>query len=611
MAFLTPLQIFELARQHRQAGRLAEAEALYLRLLNVQPNNPDVLHLLGLVAHQRGALDSAVQWIRRAIAAAPSVVSFHNNLGNALKDQGALTEAVEAYRRAIRLGPDMAHPYINLGTALNAQGRLDEAMAAYQQALRLDPTAPQAYTNLGVTLQEFGKTEQALALYERAANLPGHFPGLCDNYLATLHYIPGVTLQKLQEAHAVYESRYARPLRSSWQPHANARDTTRPLRLGFISAHFRFHPVGRFIVRLLENLDRSQFHVVCYSDGSRPDAMTSRLQACAAEWLDVSLLSDEELNHRIRADRIDILFDLAGHTPGNRLLVFARKPAPVQITWLDYVGTTGLSAIDYILADPRQIPMESEAQYEEEVLRMPDDYICYDAPEDAPAVSSLPALANGYVTFASFNIVSKTSAPTIELWARILRRVPGSKLLLKNQGFDLPEVQTDIRALFAAHSIDPARIEFRGRSPHAELLATYCEADIALDTFPYNGGLTTCEALWMGLPVVACAGETFASRHGLAHLTAAGLPELVAADFDRYEQIAIQLAGDLDALSRLRSGLRARVASSALCDGPRFAANFSRLMREAWHHWCNGPAEDGTSSLKRSEHALDCGRTTM
>jgi predicted O-linked N-acetylglucosamine transferase (SPINDLY family) len=611
MAFLTPLQIFELARQHRQAGRLAEAEELYLRLLSLQPNNPDILHLLGLVAHQRGALDSAVQWIRRAIAVAPSVVSFHNNLGNALKDQGSLEEAVEAYRHAIRLGPDMAHPYINLGTALNEQGRRDEAIAAYKQALKLDPMAPQAYTNLGVTLQEFGRTEQALALYQQAANLPGHFPGLCDNYLATLHYTPGITLQQLRDAHAVYESRYARPLRSSWQPHTHSRDTARPLRLGFISPHFHYHPVGRFIVRLLENLDRSQFHAVCYSDGARPDAMTSRLQACATEWHDVSLLTDEELDRRIRADRIDILFDLAGHTPGNRLPVFARKPAPVQITWLDYVGTTGLSAIDYILADSRQIPMEAEAQYEEEVLRMPDDYICFDAPDDAPAVSPLPALANGFITFASFNIISKTSAPTIEVWSRVLHRVPGSKLLLKNRSFDLPEVQGDIRAMFAAHSIDPARIEFRGRSPHAELLATYCEADIALDTFPYNGGLTTCEALWMGLPVVSCAGETFASRHGLAHLTAAGLPELVATDFDQYEQIAVQLAGDLEGLARLRTGLRAQVAASALCDGPRFAAHFARLMKEAWHHWCNGPVEDGKSSFERSEHALDCGKNTM
>jgi predicted O-linked N-acetylglucosamine transferase (SPINDLY family) len=316
--------------------------------------------------------------------------------------------------------------------------------------------------------------------------------------------------------------------------------------------------------------------------------MTARLRTCAAEWHEVRDVSDEELARRIREDRIDILFDLAGHTPGNRLPVFARKPAPVQITWLDYVGTTGLSAMDYLLADPRQIPAGAEAFHTEKVLRMPDDYICFDPPVDAPAVGPLPALTGGLVTFGSFNLLTKTSPQSVEIWSRILREVPGSRLMLKNHGFDQPATMARLRRLFSEHAIDPSRIVFQGRSPHAELLAAYNEVDVGLDTLPYNGGLTTCEALWMGVPVVTCPGETFASRHGLAHLTAAGVAETVAADFEDYVRIAVALAGDLPRLSALREGLRGRVGGSALCDGKRFAGYFADVMRGVWRRWCEG-----------------------
>jgi len=586
MAVLTLQQAFDLAGEYQRSGRLAEAQALYLQLLNLEPNNPDLFNMLGLVAHQRGALESATDWLQRAIAVHPTAPSFHNNLGNVLQDQGRLAEAIACYRRAVELGPQFAQPYNNLAAALTAHGSLEEAAAVGEQAIRLDPSMPEAYTNLAVALQGLGKLEDAIALYRRAADLPNHFPGLADNYLAALQYQPGITLRQLHAMHLIYEGRYVQRLRSTWQPHANSRDPGRVLRLGFISPHFHSHPVGRFIVRLFENLDRARFQIVCYADTARADAMTERLRAAVAEWNDVRLLSDEALASRVREDRIDILFDLAGHTPGNRLLVFARKPAPVQITWLDYVGTTGLSAIDYILADPREIPEGAEPWYSEKVLRLPDDYICFDPPAEAPPVGPLPAATNGFITFASFNIVSKTSGPTIALWSRILRRLPTARLIIKNKGFEGARLQADIRHRFAQESVDPARIEFRGPSPHAEFLASYQEADIALDTFPYNGGLTTCEALWMGLPVVSCAGETFAGRHGLAHLTAAGSPEWGAADFDAYVDLAVALASDLDRLSQIRSGLRARVAASPLCDGPRFAANFAGAMEAVWQHWC-------------------------
>jgi predicted O-linked N-acetylglucosamine transferase (SPINDLY family) len=296
-------------------------------------------------------------------------------------------------------------------------------------------------------------------------------------------------------------------------------------------------------------------------------------------------MNDDTLARRIRDDRIDILFDLAGHTAGNRLLAFARKPAPIQITWLDYVGTTGLAAMDYIIADLRQIPPALESDFSEKVLRMPDDYICYDPPENAPDIVPPPALSVGFVTFGCFNILAKITPQMIGVWAQILQRVPGSRLMFKNLGLDEPATRERFEKLFTKAGIAPDRLEFLGWSPSAEVLACYQQVDIGLDTFPYNGGLTTCEAIWMGVPVVTCAGEIFASRHGLAHLTAAGLSETVAENLEQYVEMAVTLAGDLPRLRALRASMRERVAASPLCDDQRFAANFSTLMREIWRRW--------------------------
>jgi len=662
---------------------------LYRQLLEVDPNNADALHLLGLVVHQSGSAGQAVELIGKAILLNPSAAYFHNNLGNVLQDQGSFGEAVAAYRRAIELTPDFAVAHNNLGNALKAQGKLEEAVTAYEQALRLDPNLAEtwsnlantwqqqgqstkaiaafrraialkpdyamahnnlgtallanrqvdeavaefrqalalqpnlalAHNNLGTAWKEHGRMDEAIAayrdalgaepnfvlalsnlanalndrgelhesipLYERAIHSAHCPPGIHSNYLVALHYSSQSTPRLLSEAHAAYDRSHALPFRGSSQPRpAEIHGPHRPIRLGFISSHFHFHPVGHFLVRLLENLDRREFAAVCYSDRSRPDAMTARLQACVAAWHQVESLSDEQLTQRIRDDQIDILFDLAGHTAGNRLLVFARKPAPIQITWLDYVGTTGLSAIDYILADPRQIPPEAEPFYREKVLRLPHDYICFDPPAAAPVVGPLPATKNGYVTFGSFNIAPKTTFAIVQVWSRILREISDARLILKNRAFSEPSVSARIRCWFGEESIDSDRILFEGWSPQAELLAAYHQVDIALDTFPYNGGLTTCEALWMGVPVVTCPGETFASRHGLAHLTAGGFTETIARDLDDYVDIAVALATDIPRLSALRTALRPRIAKSPLCDGPRFAKDFESLMREVWRRWC-------------------------
>ncbi len=310
------------------------------------------------------------------------------------------------------------------------------------------------------------------------------------------------------------------------------------MRVGFVSADFGIHPIGYFLVRVLENLDRGQVETTCYSNRGAPDDRTDRLRAAAAHWRHVSSLSHEQLAAQIRDDQIDILFDLSGHTGGHRLLTFARKPAPLAITWAGYVGTTGLAALDYLLADRYEVPVSAEPLYRERILRMPDGYVCYDPPHDAPPVSPLPALAQGHVTFGSFNNVGKITPDVVALWAKVLKRVSGSRLLLKSLGMNDSSVVGRLTAKFAEHGVAPSSLEFQGSSEHRELLAEYGRVDIGLDPFPYGGGLTTCESLWMGVPVITCPGETFASRHSFSHLSNVGLTETIAGDLETYVELA-------------------------------------------------------------------------
>ena len=582
-------------------GRFEEALTAYGYALEAAPTIAEIHSNYAGTLRELGRAEEAINAARRAITLKPALAMAHNNLGHALLGAGDHDGAMAAFGRALALEPNLAIAHNNLGSALKGVGRDAEAMAAFQRAVDADPQYAPAIANLASGLHERGHVAEAILLDQRALAMPGASAAIHSNYLAILQLQSASTPAGLLEAHRGYERLYGEPLRASWPRHPHLRDPERPLRLGFVSPYLRLHPVGYFLVQLLENLDQNEFTVIGYQDNcSGEDAMTARLKKRAHEWHRVKGLTDGALAQRIRDDRIDVLFDLEGHNAGNRLLTFARKPAPVQITWLDYVGTTGLSAMDYILADSRQIPAEAEPCYSERVLRMPDDYICFDPPAEAPPVGSLPALANGFVTFASFNALPKITAQSVEIWSRILRRIPSARLILKNRRVDDPAVVARFRQSFSENSIDPARVCFCGWSERDEVLAAYHEVDIALDTIPYNGGLTTCEALWMGVPVVTCPGETFASRHGLAHLTAAGATETIAHNLDEYVEIAVRLAGDLARLSALRAGLRERTAASPLCDGPRFAGNFSAVIRQAWRRWCvsedaRGPAHPSST----------------
>jgi protein O-GlcNAc transferase len=572
----------------REQGRFGEAVACYHRALELNPTYAEAYNNLGNVLNDQERWDDAAACLRRAIELRPDYALAYNNLGIALGYVGKHDDAVACFRRAIELRPDNAFAHNNLGNTLRDQGQAVEAAASYRRALKLQPNFAEAHGNLGTALQDQGELDEAIACFRRALELRPDFAAVRSNLLLALQYRPGVTLAELAAAHGEYDRAHAAPLQSTWRPHENARDRataagrSRPLRVGFVSPDLGRHAVGSFLIRLLENLDRGQCAAVCYSDRKIKDDMTTRIQAAATMWRDAIGLSDEQLAEQIRADRIDVLFDLAGHTAGNRLLAFARKPAPVQVTWCGYAGTTGLAAMDYILADRCTIPAGSESFYRERVLRMPDGFLCFEPPDEAPPVSPLPAMDGGCPTFAAFHNPPKITPRVVEVWARVLERVPAARLLLKYRGMDDPATMGRLTSAFAGRGIDPARLEFRGFSAPRERFADYHRVDVALDGFPYGGCTMTCEALWMGVPVVTLPGETFASRCSLSHLSNVGLTETIASNEDHYVEIAVSLAADLPRLAALRAGLRERMAASPLCDGRRFAENFTKLLRSVW-----------------------------
>ena len=591
----------------KEQGNPDEAIACCRRAMELMPNAPATHLNLGTIFRDRGKLAEALACYRRALELKPDYAEAHNSLGIVFRDLRNYDEAAACCRRAVDLKPDYAEAYNNLGLALKDQGKLTEAMASYAQGLALAPELAETHNNLGLAMHAQGRLDEAAACYRRAMELKPDLTEAHSNLLMALQYRTGVTLAELAEAHAVYQQRHAASLRSVWTPQPRDASPSRRLRLGFVSADFGRHPVGYFLVRGLENLDPEQCETVCYNDRVVYDDMAGRIKAAATEWRDVIGLTNAELCAQIAADRIDILFDLAGHTEGGvRLLLFARRPAPVQITWLGYEGTTGLQAIDYLLANRHVVPEGSQAHICERVLRMPGSYVCYDPPAAAPDVGALPALRQGHVTFGSFNNLAKISAEAISLWARILCRAPESRMILKFAGLGDEPVRRRILDLFSAADVSPARITLLPSSPYVEYLATYREVDIVLDALPFTGSTTTCEALWMGVPVITCPGETFASRHGLSHLASVGLQELVAGDHADYVWRAVELAEDLPRLAALRASLRERMAASPLCDGKRFAEDLMAVLREAWRSQQISNLKSQISDVKCKMHNWPC-----
>jgi len=685
-------QVLGQAYQLHQAGRLAEAEGLYRQVLAQQPQHPEALHLLGLVAHKTGRSELAADLIRRSISSKPQIAEFHVNLGVVLASQGRHDQAIAAFRQALALKPDSAEAHYNLGLALGEVQRWEESLAAFgravagkpglaeahhrmgrillrmdryeeaaaafrlalalkpddansanglglalstakhseeavgffRQAIAIDADFFAAYNNLGNTLNLLNRHEEAIEVFQRAMAINPKVAaahnglaqalmniGRLDEGLETLRRavdldpgdseIRGNMVYGMQYLHGSdgavalaeargWDSRHAEPLRKAIAPYGNSRDPERRLRIGYVSADFREHSVSRFLESLFQNHDHGNFEIVCYSDVRNADSTTALLRDCADQWHEIASVRDESLAEMIRGHGIDILVDLMGFTARNRLLVFARKPAPIQITYLGYPGTTGLATMDYRLTDEvADPPGTTEDFYTEKLLRLPRTNWCYAPPAGVPEVAPPPFAQGQPFCFASFNKFTKATAKTLDLWAEILKVVSGSRLLLKDRALSDRLTRQRTRQEFERRGIDPERLELAGfEEDLAAHFRRYAQVDVALDTFPYNGTTTTCEALWMGVPVVTLAGVTHVARVGASLLTSVGLGELIAHRAEEYISIAASLAGNESRLRELRGTLRQRMGRSPLMDGPGFARDVEAAYREVWRRWCAG-----------------------
>ena len=547
---------FNLGNALTDRGRLEEAVASYQRAVELNPGNTDALLNLGYVLHLgQDRLDEALDAYDRALQLNPGFAGAHLSRGDVLKDQSRVAEALDAYDRALQLKSDLAEAHLNRGSVLAGQARLAEALDAYQEALRLRPNWGDAYSN----------------------------------YLFCLNYDPAQDDAALAEAHRLWGERHA-PLPEAFTTYPNSRDPDRPLRVGLVSADFGRHPVGFFLDRVLAAAT-SGVQYICYSERPRrrEDKLTERLRAHACAWRSTIGVPDRRLAELIRADNIDILTDLAGHTAGNRLGCFRFRPAPVQVHWAGYCHSIPL--MDYSIWDPIQVPVGHERWFVERIVRLPDVRWCYAAPDYAPVVSDPPVLQRGHITFGSFNNPVKLNSAVIDLWLRVLEAVPRSRLLLSWPTLADPNERARLAGAFSGRGLDLCRLELRrGSREHAGVLGEYSEVDIALDPFPFSGCLTTCEALWMGLPVVTWPQSRPVSRQSQAFLTAIGRTEWVARDAANYVQIAASLAAGTDRLVALRRAQRARMAASPLCDGPRFARNLEEIYRAIWRAFAAGEA---------------------
>ncbi len=530
-----------------------------------------------------GQLPEAEQCLQRALELEPAAVEAWRALGDLADKAGDSASAQACYGRVIDLRPGDAVAHFALGNALVRSFAFEQASDAYLRAVALAPTLGGAWGNLGNVQKYLGQFARATESYARQVECepdPVRRARCHSNLLFSLHYNDELSHQALFDAHCAWADLYARAHYPRESPQPTARDSAKALKVGYLSGSMNAGILRHFFLDVLAHHDRTQVEVHIYSSTQREDATTARYREHCHAWVDIAQWDDAGAAQRIRDDAIDILVDLHGHAPTGRPLVVARKPAPIVVEWLDWFDTTGMPVVDYILTDPYTTPPNSPQRFVETPVRLPHSRFCYAPPDYAPSVAPAPCIARGHVTFGAFNRQDKVSPELLRIWSRILQAVPSARLLLKNRALEAPGVQARVHDAFARCGVDPARVELRGPSTHPSMLAEYSEVDIALDTFPYNGGLTTCECLWMGVPIVALESERMIGRQTAAMLRLLGLDDWIAASSFDYVDLAVKRVGDPEALAALRQDIRRRMASSPLCDAARFAGDLERIYRD-------------------------------
>lgn len=608
--------------------RFAEAADRLRRVVELSPQDHNAMYELGIALQQTGELDEAEQCYRHVMAAFPQSVEVHNNLGICLALRGRLEESKAEFQAVLNIQPQHPEAHSNLGNVLLTQARYHEAVACYKESLKYDQNNPMAYNNLSAALAPLGHLHEAAQCGELAVKLQPNYPDAWNNLgnvykdmgwfdqayaasreamrqqprgpsgtttlqtatahsnlLMTLNYDPRVSTEQIAAEHYLWFEQEGKELPRPTS-YRNRPDPERPLRVGYISPDFRQHPVTDFLIPILEHHDREQFPTFLYSNSGALDATTDRVRNACDSWNIVHGRTDAEVARLVQDHEIDILVDLAGHTAHNRLVCFAMKPAPVQVTYLGYPTTTGLPTIDYLFTDAIVDRPEDEAFYVEKLYRLDGNFSCWAPPRHLPEVNESPALKNGYVTFGSLHAITKLNPGVLLLWSMLLKAVPNSRLLLARttlRGL----AETQIVGELEKHGIAPSRVivknTWQSNVGHWE---NYADIDITLDVFPWSGHTTACESLWMGVPVVTLLGNRHAGRMVASVLTSAGMRDWIASTHEDYVRIATDNSRDLNALAALRRGLRSHVAGSAMCDGRRMARNIESAYRTFWREWC-------------------------
>ncbi|MCG2720607.1 MAG: tetratricopeptide repeat protein [Thermodesulfovibrionales bacterium] len=611
------------ALQHYQSGNLHQAEHLFKKALVQKPDDPDILYFLGIIHAQSENYDLAIHYIKKSIQFHTGNLDAYLALGMALQKKGLIDDAIHAYMQLLKTDPNSAEAYFHAGNLLQQKKQYDDAIAYFHKAIRNNPSFIQAYHGLagalvnkwrldeaihvcqkilqinpsdvlayyilGNTLMTQGKTDEAELWFKKAILIKPDEVKVHQALLMLTSYLPRFDGHAVLSEHLHFAEQFEESLYAQIAPHAHDRSSNRRLKIGYVSPDFQRHSVAYFIEPVLINHNRDSCEIFCYSDVSTPDEVTDRIEKYAEHFINIAGLPDAEAAESIHREKIDVLVDLAGHTGGvNRILLFARKPAPVQASWIGYPSTTGLSTIDYKIVDGYTDPVGiSEQCYSEKLIRLPESFLCYLPDNDCPDIGNPPVSATGHITFGSLNNFVKVGPQVIALWSKILKILPNSRLILKSLSFFDKATRSYARESFLHEGIRAERVDFLEPCPSPrEHLRIYNQIDIGLDPFPYNGTTTTCEALWMGVPVITLEGTTHASRVGVSLLSNIGLSELIAKSQLEYVEKAAALSIDIEKLQTLRKDLRRMMTQSPLMEAKQFTLNLEACYRRIWETWC-------------------------
>ncbi|WP_282609736.1 glycosyltransferase family 41 protein [Pelagibius sp. Alg239-R121] len=568
----------------RREGFLDHAMSCFARASEIKPGFGDAHNNMGAMYYAFGDTERAEEEARKGIEISPDSSAAYCILGKILRSRGKKLESIDALNTAIKLAPKLAEPYREIGLTLSENGQLDQALKAYNMALERDPEDGIAYNNAGMTHILLGQLETAIDCFDNAIKAIPTFSLAHSNKLYSTTYVPNISLEEIAQQHFEFGEIWDREYDDS--NFTNPPDPDRPLKIGYVSPDLRQHVVVTFFEEILKAHDRDQVELFAYAEVHNPDPITERLKGYFDHWYSTVDRNHVEVAQKIRADGIDVLVDLAGHTGNNRLPVFGFKPAPIQASWIGYANTTGLKNMDYIFTTPNYVPPGSEAYFSEEIYYLPRVPTTFRAPSDPPELVGVPFERNGYVTFGCFNNVIKVGATAVDAWSEVLQAAPDTRLVLKSHAYRNEKSVEASRSAFEARGIDPARITFDGPSQHKDYLACYGAIDLALDPFPYNGGTTTLEALFMGIPLLALEGQSWVSRNGSAILQAIGEESLIASSVEDYIAKAVDFAQNPGKLTALRADLRERFIATGITDPVAMTRDVENAYRDLWQRWC-------------------------